>query len=68
MTLLRDAAVTAALFVLYALVFVPLGVVARLVRDPLHRRPDAGRSSYWHRFDDPLPAHPSAPAHPRSAV
>ncbi|MFJ6657095.1 hypothetical protein ACIQNG_12125 [Streptomyces sp. NPDC091377] len=65
MRLLRDAVVTTALFLLYAVVFVPLGVLSRVVRDPLDRRPSARRPSYWHRLGESRPA---APARPRSAV
>ncbi|MEK8174269.1 hypothetical protein NKH77_50560 [Streptomyces sp. M19] len=34
--------------VVYVLVVVPLGVCARVFRDPLRRRPDRGADSYWH--------------------
>ncbi|MFJ5262478.1 hypothetical protein ACIQAC_18630 [Streptomyces sp. NPDC088387] len=55
MRTLRDAAVTAALFVVYVLVFVPLGVVARLFHDPLARRPAPDRASYWHQLNGHRP-------------
>ncbi|MEU9335675.1 hypothetical protein AB0D49_21225 [Streptomyces sp. NPDC048290] len=65
MRFVRDTAVTAALFVLYTLVFVPLGLFARWVRDPLERRPSTRRASYWHPLD---PARPVPAAdRPRSA-
>ncbi|WP_329312482.1 hypothetical protein [Streptomyces sp. NBC_01262] len=35
------------LLVLYALAVVPAGLVARLLHDPLHRRPDRRATSYW---------------------
>ncbi|MFC5220522.1 hypothetical protein [Streptomyces coerulescens] len=36
-----------ALLLLYCLVVVPAGVLARLVHDPLHRRVDRAAPSYW---------------------
>lgn len=35
----------------YVLLVLPAGLVARLVRDPLRRRPDPGAPSYWIHFD-----------------
>jgi hypothetical protein len=52
----RRAAVYLLLAVAYAVVVLPVGLVARLVRDPLRRRPDASAASYW-----------SAPPRPRVA-
>jgi hypothetical protein len=47
MDALRRACVLALLAVVYLFVVVPVGMVTRLVRDPLHRalRPDA--RTYW---------------------
>ncbi|TNM25160.1 hypothetical protein [Streptomyces sedi] len=47
MPTLRRAAAGLLLPVLYALVVVPAGLVTRLLRDPLRRRPDRAASSYW---------------------
>ena len=38
---------TAGLAALYYLVVTPVGAVARLVRDPLHRRRRPAATSYW---------------------
>ncbi|GAA0707162.1 hypothetical protein Drose_14715 [Dactylosporangium roseum] len=43
----RRAAVYLLLAVAYAVVVLPVGLVARLIRDPLRRRPDASAGSYW---------------------
>jgi hypothetical protein len=32
---------------LYCTIVVPAGLLTRLVRDPLHRRPDRRAASYW---------------------
>jgi len=39
------------LTVLFALVFTPVGLVMRLLRDPLNLKFRDGRSSYWIRRD-----------------
>jgi len=38
---------TAGLATLYYLVVTPIGAAARLIRDPLHRRPRPAASTYW---------------------
>lgn len=38
---------TLSLFLIYALVVTPAGLLGRLVRDPLARRPDAAAATYW---------------------
>jgi len=43
----RRAAAYLLLALAYAVVVLPVGLVARLVRDPLRRRPDAAAVSYW---------------------
>lgn len=35
------------LFLLYLLVFTPIGLVSRLVRDPLRRKWDSRAQTYW---------------------
>ena len=35
------------LAIVYFVVLSPIALVIRLVHDPLHRRPDPRRSSYW---------------------
>ncbi|SOD62817.1 hypothetical protein SAMN06297387_107191 [Streptomyces zhaozhouensis] len=47
MPTLRRLAAGLLLPVLYVLVVVPVGLVTRLVRDPLRRRPDRAATSYW---------------------
>ena len=45
---LASGVATLALLVLYAGVIVPAGIVMKLLgRDPLRRKPDARRASYW---------------------
>ena len=39
------------LALVYYLVLTPIGLVSRLVRDPLRRRFDARAASYWIRLD-----------------
>jgi hypothetical protein len=46
-TSLRGAALSVLLAVLYIVVFIPLGIGTRLLRDPLRRRPDRSAASYW---------------------
>jgi hypothetical protein len=41
------------LFAVYYAVFTPVGLVTRLVRDPLCRRWDHRADSYWVRPGDP---------------
>lgn len=50
-TLVR-AAVSVLVLTVYVLVVAPVGLVVRLVRDPLRRRPDPGADSYWTYGDD----------------
>jgi hypothetical protein len=38
---------TVLLFLAYYLVLTPVGLVLRLIRDPLTRRPDRRAASYW---------------------
>ena len=47
MAWLRSSVVTALLFVLYLVVFLPWGLIARGKIDPLHRRLDRTGVSYW---------------------
>jgi len=47
MRIVRRAAGTALLFAAYLLVISPVGLVIRLFRDPLHRRPDSRLDTYW---------------------
>lgn len=47
MAWLRSSVLTALLFVLYIGVFLPWGLVTRVVRDPLHRRLDRTAVTYW---------------------
>lgn len=44
------------MLVLFAAVIVPAGLVMQLRRDPLQKRPDRSRGSYW--LDRPAPAAP----------
>ncbi|HEX3784795.1 MAG TPA: hypothetical protein VHX38_34475 [Pseudonocardiaceae bacterium] len=43
----RDAVVSVLLLVVYVVVFVPAGLIARLSHDPLRRRPSPTAVSYW---------------------
>lgn len=48
---IRHLAASALLAVVYLLVITPIGLVARVVRDPLRRRLDPAAPSYWnHRY------------------
>ncbi|GGY75870.1 hypothetical protein [Streptomyces nitrosporeus] len=39
---------------LFFVVVVPAGLLARLVRDPMTRRPQPGATSYWIPADGPV--------------
>ncbi|SOD63051.1 hypothetical protein SAMN06297387_108214 [Streptomyces zhaozhouensis] len=47
MSTARRAAVNLLLPVVYVLLFIPAGLLTRLFRDPLHRKPDRSATSYW---------------------
>jgi hypothetical protein len=38
---------TFALFAVYVLVVTPIGLVLRVIHDPLHRRRDRAAATYW---------------------
>ncbi|MEU6658091.1 hypothetical protein [Streptomyces sp. NPDC046821] len=42
------------LFLVYALVVTPVGLLSRVVKDPLARRQPAGTKTYW---TPPTPSH-----------
>ena len=50
------------LLIAYFLLVTPVGLVLRLVRDPLHRRWDAGAPSYWDFKATPLAGAPRGTA------
>ncbi|MFD3522745.1 hypothetical protein [Streptomyces sp. NPDC058653] len=52
---IRRLAASALLAAVYLLVITPVGLVARVVRDPLRRRPDRAATSYWNRRDGSAP-------------
>ncbi|WP_170191785.1 hypothetical protein [Saccharothrix syringae] len=47
MAVLRRAVVSVLLLVVYLFVVTPVALVARLLGDPLRRRPDRMATSYW---------------------
>lgn len=53
MSTVRRTALGALLLVGYVLVALPLGVLTRLFRDPLRRRPDPSATTYWTTPDVP---------------
>ncbi|WP_211328546.1 hypothetical protein [Thermomonospora umbrina] len=46
--------------VVYALLVVPVGLVVRLVRDPLRRTPDPAADTYWTYEEGGPPRPPGA--------
>ncbi|MFD3484643.1 MULTISPECIES: hypothetical protein [unclassified Streptomyces] len=48
---IRHLAASVLLAAVYLLVITPIGLVARVVRDPLRRRPDRGAPTYWNHRD-----------------
>jgi hypothetical protein len=52
MKTISRAGVAVLVALVYLLLVMPVGLIVRLVRDPLRRRPDPVADSYWTYGDD----------------
>ncbi|REF00413.1 hypothetical protein [Thermomonospora umbrina] len=52
---MRSAALTVLLALAYLTIVTPVGVVSRLVHDPLHRRWNKETGTHWHLIKEPQP-------------